>query len=528
MLLHKGALSLVRQHHKVVPNIWQRYQSSNTNSDESKQLTAKENTDIGSYKVKPSTSLAAPSPLDNHGVNEYMNKSNKPYLPKLKHARLSYEYPGLPNQDDFTKQATDKIVKPITRWRRYVPKILTAIFIAWGAYTIKVWMYDEDEGGADSKEILDPNEFHVFIISHKEQIDKDHYLIELTPKFQYWQYSFYNNYNQKSLWDGDKIWSIEVKQPQIMVVRSYTPLPVYYLKSEYTRSGERKPLMKVISPDNNDYDRGGVMTIYIKRYDDGEVSRYLTDKNIGDEIEVRGPHIEYKFPYHPLKKYHERPVFKDLPSKVEPELYLDKIKTINELPDFDNVSFYCAGTGIAPALQVLMSRNPYRGFMTINYSARTNEELGTLQRFLFFLEKLDRVKVNYYYDCDNKFIDQTSILKPQPFNYISSMKQEEISKKLTSQEAFSLRSSILEGKDVPVKDIEYKGKIPNYENALEQAKSTSLKLKTPSSLSIVCGPDGYIEKIAGPLAKATNEQGPVGGLLGENGWNETNVCKLIN
>lgn len=493
-----------------------------------KELSKKESSDVGEYKIKSTSSPAAPAPMNSHDVNVYMKRNNKPYLPKLKHERLAYDYPGLPNQDDFTKQAKQLKVKEVNRWRRYIPKILTGLFVAWGAYSVKVWYFDGEEN-SESKDLLNPEEFHKFIVTHKEQIDDDHYLIEVTPKYNHWQYSLFSNYSQKSIWDGDKIWSVEIKQPQIMVVRSYTPLPLYFMKSEYTRSGERKPLLKVITPGKEDYDKGGVMTFYIKKYDDGEVSKYIVNKSIGDELELRGPNIEYKFPYHPLKKFHERPVFKDLPSKVEPENYLEKIKFVNKVPEFDNLTFYCAGTGIAPALQVLMTRNPYRGFINIHYSARKPGELGPLERFMFFLEKLDRVKIETYYDSKGERLNQKNIPKPQKPNYLSPMRQEAVdsASDFSPQEALKIRQKAFED-DETSQDQAFTGKLVMYDNAIEQAKVTSKERKAPSALSLVCGPDGYVEYVSGPLKRDLNEQGSIGGLLGKKNWDNTNTYKLNN
>lgn len=510
---------------------WKAYgslENSKKDGDETNQLSKKDSNDVSEYKVKSASSPAAPAPMNNKDVNSYMKRNNKPYLPKLKHERLAYDYPGLPNQDDFTKQAKQLKVKEVNRWRRYIPKILTGLFVAWGAYSVKVWYFDGEEN-SESKDLLNPEEFHKFIVTHKEQIDDDHYLIEVTPKYNHWQYSLFSNYSQKSIWDGDKIWSVEIKQPQIMVVRSYTPLPLYFMKSEYTRSGEKKPLLKVITPGKEDYDRGGVMTFYIKKYDDGEVSKYIVNKKVGDELELRGPNTEFKFPYHPLKKFHDRPVFKDLPSKVEPEIYLDKIKSVNNIPDFDNLTFYCAGTGIAPALQLLMTRNPYRGFVDLHYSARKSGELGPLERFLFFLEKLDRVKVHTYYDNEGERIDSKSITKAQKPNFVSPMRQEMAAEasNFSPQEALKIRQKAFEEEE-PHQESAFKGKIVMYDNAIEQAKVTSKQNKAPPALSLVCGPDGYVEYISGPLKRDMNEQGQIGGLLGKKNWDNSNTYKLNN
>lgn len=497
-------------------------------------LTRKEDNNAV-FKVKSTSSLSAPAPISpDSGIENLMKKDNKPYIPKLKHERLSYEYPGLPNEDDYTKHSnTAKKPKTVNRWSRHVPKLLTIVVVLWGAYTVKVW-YFPLEKNADSKELLDPNTFHKFVITHKQKIDDDHYLIEVKPKFKNWQYSYYAHYENKSIWNGDRIWSVEIKQPQIMVVRSYTPLPLYFMKSERTRSGEKEPLLRVIDNDAEDYDKGGVMSLYIKRYNDGEVSRYIVDKEVGDEIDMRGPHVEYTFPHHPLKQLHERPMFRDLPSKIEAESLVDTIKADNKIPDFDNLDFYAAGTGIAPALQVLFSRNPYRGYTRLHYSSRTDHELGSLERFLFFLEKLDRLEVIRHTDDQPKSVlNRKAAPKPAPRNYVSPMRQElesEIKSEtgLSDEDALKLRMSIMSDSNEAKEDAERRAKerAPRYSNALQQASVTSKQKKAPAALSIVCGPDGYVEYVAGKKLLNTNEQGQVEGLLGEKSWDNTNVYKL--
>ncbi|KAK6465587.1 hypothetical protein DFJ63DRAFT_25232 [Scheffersomyces coipomensis] len=500
---------------------------SKKNNKDNKDLASKSdsNNDVSEFNIKPATSKSAPAPIDatNSGLDRLIKKNNKPYIPKLQHQRVAYEYPGLPNEDDFTKSQKPKLT---TRWSRYIPKILTVIAAGWGVYAIKVWMY-APEKGAESKELLDPAEFHKFIVTHKEQIDNDHYLIELVPKFDHWKYSFHTNYEEKSLWNGDRIWSVDVKQPDIMVVRSYTPLPLLFMKSEYTRTGEKKPLLKVVENDSGDYDRNGVMCLYVKRYNDGEVSKYITNKEVGEELELRGPRIEYKFPYHPLKKFHTRPMFRDLPSKIESENLLDHIKTINDLPDFDNINFFAAGTGIAPILQVLLSRNPYRGFVNIHYSAQKPGELKPLERFMFFLEKLDRVKIHYHYDSDKKSIlSKKDISPPTEPNYISPMRIEDETPNSESDN-LKLRLDILQGQEKQdQKSNIITERAPRYENAIQQALITSNQPKKGASLSIVCGPEGYIDYVAGPKDLAQNEQGEVKGLLGNKKWDSKNVFKL--
>ncbi|CAI5759841.1 unnamed protein product [Candida verbasci] len=482
---------------------------------------------VSEFNIKSETSKAAPAPFNTPGIEKLLKKDNKPYIPKLNHKRLSFEYPSLPNQDQYN----NLVEKPRTRtrWSRYIPKILTVIVLGYSVYMIKIWFIDPatKEEGEDSNDLLSPIEFHKFIITHKLQIDNNHYLIELKPKYSNWMLSFNVNPQEKSLWSGQKLWSVEVKHPMINIVRSYTPLPLYFMKSEYTRSGEKEPLLKVINPEIDVNDREGTMVLYVKRYDDGEVSKYITNKEIGDELELRGPDIDYKFPYHPLNKLHSRPIFKDLPSKVEPDNLKSIVMKEHNLSDVDNLTFYCGGTGISPALQMLFSKEPSLGYTTIHYSARSKGELGPLERFLFFLEKLDRIKLVYHIDNSNP-ITKKDITKPEESNYITPKKID--SKDLNNDEKLKLRMAMMNQDE---KTVVEKRLVSNelergerFESVLEQAQHTSKQKKKGSSLAIVCGPDGYVDYIAGSKDLINNQQGEVKGLLGGKKWDNSNVYKL--
>lgn len=537
-----------------LPSFQVRYLSDKPSQDKKEDLGSHTNDNSSSLQkhdhdrstlakkpFNPLPSAPAEFPADS-GIEKFLKKNTKPYIPKMEYKRESFEYPGLPNEDEYTKY-TDKVKKrkEINRWSRYIPKILTVVVVIWGMYVIKVWYLDADED-SDQNDLLSPLEFHTFVITHKQKIDEEHYLVEVEPKNSKWQYSTYTHYERKSIWNGDKIWSVEIKQPQIMVVRSYTPLPLYFLKSARTRSGEEEPLLKVIDNGEKNMDHGGVMLFYIKRYDDGEVSRYILNKKVGEELEIRGPHVNYTFPFHPLKQLHRRPTFYDLPSKIEAENLLSGIKRDHNLPEYDTLDFYGAGTGIAPILQVLFSRNPYRGFVNVHYSAKSDSELGALRRFLYFLEKVDRVRFIEHLDTNSKSVlSLRDISRPLPPHYISQQKQEtlallqeqkssdetDVNERL-SRESFKKRLAILEGQTVTEKNEKplKQEHGPYYQSALAQATVTSRETKPNASLALICGPDGYIEYVAGGKALATGEQGPVKGLLGGRGWDNSNVYKL--
>jgi len=65
------------------------------------------------------------------------------------------------------------------------------------------------------------------------------------------------------------IWSLYVRQPEIQIQRPYTPLDVAPLFASDSQEGELKFL--------------------VKRYDDGEVSKWLHRRKEGEEVDFRGP-----------------------------------------------------------------------------------------------------------------------------------------------------------------------------------------------------------------------------------------------
>ncbi|RPB16207.1 hypothetical protein P167DRAFT_596419, partial [Morchella conica CCBAS932] len=91
--------------------------------------------------------------------------------------------------------------------------------------------------------------------------------------------------------------SLQIKQPQLQIARSYTPLP----------------------PHDN-----GTIRLLIKKEPGGEMSRYLYSLPEGATVELRGPQIDYAY-------------------------------TPRDLSGERKVVFIAGGTGIAPALQVASS-----------------------------------------------------------------------------------------------------------------------------------------------------------------------------
>jgi NADPH-dependent ferric siderophore reductase len=77
-------------------------------------------------------------------------------------------------------------------------------------------------------------------------------------------------------------WHMEFKQPQIQVVRAYTPLPV--------EAGSQLPK-----------DGCFPLQFLVRREHNGEVSNWLHRLPIGAELMMRGPYIEYEVPEEPSR-----------------------------------------------------------------------------------------------------------------------------------------------------------------------------------------------------------------------------------
>ncbi|KAL3418039.1 oxidoreductase FAD-binding domain-containing protein [Phlyctema vagabunda] len=139
----------------------------------------------------------------------------------------------------------------------------------------------------DELRIFDPPRFTPFTIVAREQVSPTNVILTLRPATAPVESDPYI-----SNWERGT-WSVEFKQPELQIARSYTPLP---------------PIAS---------SQPGDLRFLIRKEHKGEVSSYLHGLSIGSNVQLRGPHSEV-----------------DLPKNVS------------------DVLFLAGGTGIAPALQV--------------------------------------------------------------------------------------------------------------------------------------------------------------------------------
>lgn len=292
--------------------------------------------------------------------------------------------------------------------------------------------------------------FTKYRITRKLSVDSNHYLIQMTPLKP----------QQNNIWatmGSSKLWSIEVKQPEVMVVRSYTPLPL-----KLHEDGTIEVL--------HDGDNGsGALSFYIKQYDDGEVARWINRLPIGHVLELRGPYIEYEIPEPRDELKRSRDFLWNNPKQEEPFKYQPL-----------DILFFTGGTGIVTMLQMALTESPFRGRIGVYHACKSTEELGPLYSILLKLQDAQRIQLHTF-ESQKKNSFRSELSK--------------VSKLVGSPAAFT---------------------------GIEPFKGFDKDLKPV--LSLVCGPEGFITAVSGP--KYETVQGPIKGLLGCNGWDNSNVYKL--
>lgn len=260
-------------------------------------------------------------------------------------------------------------------------------------------------------------------------------------------------------------WSIEIKQPQLQIARRYTPLPATLIAStNTTRTSEA-----------NDAQAGDIRLL-IRKYEMGEVSRYLHNLKPGVTVEVRGGYTELEVP-----------------------------------EETQRVLFLAGGTGIAPAVQVAsclarrgmqaqtQAQESKIGILWANRRAedalggsaavKGGEEMNEMVAMMRDLEdKAEKVadvevKTIYFVDEENRFIQQKDVVA----------------------ELARLESD-------------------SKTNAIGTTSAASMPAPRHEKLILISGPDGFVEYFAGPkrLTRDGREANSVtGGLLSQmkiDGW----------
>ncbi|KIK92476.1 hypothetical protein PAXRUDRAFT_829925, partial [Paxillus rubicundulus Ve08.2h10] len=243
------------------------------------------------------------------------------------------------------------------------------------------------------------------------------------------------------------IWSIFVKDDVIQVERPYTPL--------------------------EGVDENGCMKFWIKKYDHGEVGRWLHSKRVGDAIEIRGP-----------------------------------VKTwlnSSQHSDWDELVLISGGTGITPFYQLLHSifkthDTPFHGRLTLLHGSRSLADLppSSMLDFLMTLSQKhpDKFQLRLFVDSTgNSSVTQSLNIELGRIG------------KSAVQDVLRLTHST-----------------PWWRRIFQPPTTTSIAPER-KVLVMVSGPEQMVSTIAGPYGR-NYSQGQVGGILRELGLQPRQVWKL--
>jgi cytochrome-b5 reductase len=259
----------------------------------------------------------------------------------------------------------------IGRWRRVIWLYRIAWLVGIG-YLVNTYILS-DSPNSKGHAIFDAPRFVPLSIVAREDVSPTSFILTLRPS--HGVKPGVDPYADE--WDKGT-WSVEFKQPQLQIARSYTPLPP-----------------------NSDVQDPGDLRFLIRKERGGEVSNYLARLPVGGKVEIRGPH---------------------------PEIDLPK--------DLTDVVFLAGGTGIAPAMQVAYTlldkrtggerprihivwanrkREDCVGGMGSSFAGSLTEDplqsTGTIVRELQMMQNSHpgHLSVDYLVDEEGTFLDQTKI-----------------------------------------------------------------------------------------------------------------------
>ncbi|KAI0375540.1 ferredoxin reductase-like C-terminal NADP-linked domain-containing protein [Pilatotrama ljubarskyi] len=246
------------------------------------------------------------------------------------------------------------------------------------------------------------------------------------------------------------IWSIYIKDDDIQVERPFTPL--------------------------EGVDSEGRMKFWIKRYEKGEVGRWLHSKKVGDKIEIRGP-------------------LKTWPWQGD---------------EWDEVIMISGGTGITPFYQLIhkellsQSSSSSKTRFTLLHSSRRPTELPPPEMLAPLLAYShthpDKLKVSLFVDSPE---GPSHPAVPSSFLAVGRIGKTAI------EQAMGMSSQSW-----------WRNLFGTRSNPRSQDGVSGKKV-----MFLVCGPDPMVAAIAGPLGRNFS-QGEVGGALGELGYDKESVWKL--
>ena len=211
---------------------------------------------------------------------------------------------------DHERAQSSEVVGPPIRRPARGKKLFVGAILSLTVGLLYAIIPDNSPSRSKSSPALNDETFRKFTVVSNEQISPTSFILTVEPSLS--SDARENAEVIRRAWDHG-LWSVEVKQPQLQIARHYTPLPP-------------PPSQQQQQPPQDGH--GATLRFLVRRYEGGEVSRYLSRLRGrgalgagGDVVELRGPHLGF-----------------------------DVAARLGDAGR--DVVFLAGGTGIAPALQM--------------------------------------------------------------------------------------------------------------------------------------------------------------------------------
>jgi hypothetical protein len=208
--------------------------------------------------------------------------------------------------------------------------VFTSSALAGGAYR-----YFSSRVPDETSDHLNPSSFTPYTIASKEAISTTSSIFTLRhPRHGRAGAEKDSASAVQDIWRTG-IWSVQARQPELQIARSYTPLP----PASVVEAVNGRPQANAI-PGTENTNNPADLRLLIRAEKNGEVSNYLHSLPTSTTVDIRGPYLELELP-----------------------------------DDLREVIFIAGGTGIAPAMQVahILSQRP-GARMHILWSTRHKDE----------------------------------------------------------------------------------------------------------------------------------------------------------
>lgn len=333
--------------------------------------------------------------------------------------------------------------------------------------------------------------FVPYAVTAREAISLSSFVITITPRTPNPSLPYLpkpsTDVSASSSW-RHPLWSVEFKQPEVQISRHYTPLPP--------------------SPSEDPAD--GSLRFYIRTVGDGEMSNYLARRQVGQDVWLRGPHTGFEL--------------------------------IERLGGRSRLVFLAGGTGISPGMQAAKAVLDAKKDASVDllWAVRKREEVQTgvseVQTSWKFWEQKkpmvlglktenpspvtkqldemktlygDRLRIQVVIDEENTRFRETDIKATLTAPLITTPPASSSACRLHDQ-AMHVHASEFAAPEGP-------GCVCN----------TPPDTASGKNLFIVSGPDGFIERYAGPKIWLGGQQtqGPVGGVAGQLQRRDSNFTR---